>query len=347
MQSLYCKFKPCTSIHSEVIPSLSWNSVMGTARKLVWLLAACFSMCSWTLAYTQPTEATAARAHARWIWLPKSHASSDKVEFQKSFSLPKDCSEATIIGVAVHNDAEVHLNGQLLLELDGYGPICRADAGDHLQHGENRFTVECQRRSGPPAIAVELRISRADGKQEFQEKERLLEIKGGAGHGLNGLCGGRNDHFWLIHGDGTTVPADMRSCVPRLPGPPQSMSGNVLELTGDGKHAEVIATGLRNPYGLAVNRDGELFTFDADGQSPQAEVEPATVPRPFVRDWTVTELADSLSAVRTGDVENGKGVFVAALCARCHRCGDVGTRYGPDLTHIAQRFSAVEEVGLL
>jgi putative heme-binding domain-containing protein len=38
-------------------------------------------------------------------------------------------------------------------------------------------------------------------------------------------------------------------------------------------------------------------------------------------------------------VTRGERVFQAALCARCHRVGARGPAIGPELTHVAQRFS--------
>ena len=45
---------------------------------------------------------------------------------------------------------------------------------------------------------------------------------------------------------------------------------------------------------------------------------------------------DALLAL-TGDAARGKTLF-AALCAACHRAGDTGLDFGPDLTHIAAKF---------
>jgi putative heme-binding domain-containing protein len=40
--------------------------------------------------------------------------------------------------------------------------------------------------------------------------------------------------------------------------------GTIVRLTLDGKHVEQVAGGLRNPYDICFNRDGELFTYDSD-----------------------------------------------------------------------------------
>ncbi len=40
--------------------------------------------------------------------------------------------------------------------------------------------------------------------------------------------------------------------------------GFILSMNPDGNDIELIATGFRNEYDIALNRDGELFTYDAD-----------------------------------------------------------------------------------
>ena len=40
----------------------------------------------------------------------------------------------------------------------------------------------------------------------------------------------------------------------------------------------------------------------------------------------------------TGDAARGEQVFGKALCAACHKHGDLGQEMGPDLTDVAQRF---------
>ncbi|MGI9427124.1 MAG: c-type cytochrome, partial [Bythopirellula sp.] len=64
------------------------------------------------------------------------------------------------------------------------------------------------------------------------------------------------------------------------------------------------------------------------------------VPLPFVKQWTVSEITDRLTAVKhSTNVKNGAQVFKAASCSRCHRFGTTGQSFGPDLTTVAARFS--------
>lgn len=65
-----------------------------------------------------------------------------------------------------------------------------------------------------------------------------------------------------------------------------------------------------------------------------------TINRPFVRKWTLADLDELLTIPAKGpDRVNGRKLFEAALCSRCHRLGFSGGVAGPDLTSVAGRFS--------
>jgi putative heme-binding domain-containing protein len=63
-------------------------------------------------------------------------------------------------------------------------------------------------------------------------------------------------------------------------------------------------------------------------------------PRPFVRKWTVDELATIVEkGLSKRDFDRGRTLFGAANCFACHRFDNEGGSTGPDLTQIAGRFS--------
>lgn len=67
---------------------------------------------------------------------------------------------------------------------------------------------------------------------------------------------------------------------------------------------------------------------------------PAAPPRPLVKEWTVDELLDTVATSnRVPDFQQGKEVFAAAQCYKCHRMGVQGGILGPDLTAAGGRFS--------
>jgi putative heme-binding domain-containing protein len=66
-----------------------------------------------------------------------------------------------------------------------------------------------------------------------------------------------------------------------------------------------------------------------------------TVDRPFVKEWTLDELAPAVAAGLKGrDYDRGRALFASVKCFACHRYNDEGGGLGPDLSGIAGRFSA-------
>ena len=67
---------------------------------------------------------------------------------------------------------------------------------------------------------------------------------------------------------------------------------------------------------------------------------PIVVSRSTVQQWTMNDFHSWLSNdTYRPDAQRGAGVFVEAMCSRCHRSGARGPAVGPDLTQIASRFS--------
>ncbi len=72
---------------------------------------------------------------------------------------------------------------------------------------------------------------------------------------------------------------------------------------------------------------------------PTADVE-LDVRRPFVQKWTLADMSERLHEVAKGrDFAQGKEMFAAAQCARCHRLGGKGAVLGPDLTSARSRYT--------
>ena len=60
----------------------------------------------------------------------------------------------------------------------------------------------------------------------------------------------------------------------------------------------------------------------------------------MVRKWQSADFKEALDFDVAGrDIANGKKVFTLALCSRCHRHGRNGYPVGPDLSHVAGRFT--------
>ena len=126
------------------------------------------------------------------------------------------------------------------------------------------------------------RITDSDGDDNLDKVETLREVASRGDHGVHAVVptpDGKS--FFLITGNNTTPPeiADS-SPVPQvwgedhlLPSMPDGRGHNrgvlapggiIYKVTPDGEKFEAYASGFRNIFDGAVNRDGELFTYDAD-----------------------------------------------------------------------------------
>lgn len=127
-----------------------------------------------------------------------------------------------------------------------------------------------------------VRLSDLDGDGKFEEAIRLRETPGGVGHGRDQLALGPDGMLYLMHGDDVRAPTsgftqgseiahgrDDRflplawdrfnwSASVRHP------AGHVIRTDAEGKRWDLVCVGLRNPFGIAFNEDGEMFTYDAD-----------------------------------------------------------------------------------
>jgi hypothetical protein len=67
---------------------------------------------------------------------------------------------------------------------------------------------------------------------------------------------------------------------------------------------------------------------------------PNTGPQIFVKVWTAEDLLPKLERISHGrSFSAGRLAFAAAQCINCHRMGNTGGDFGPDLTAVGARFS--------
>ena len=126
------------------------------------------------------------------------------------------------------------------------------------------------------------RLRDTDGDDQFDEVKLLKATPGDVGHGRNDLALGPDGMIYSIHGDDVRLPDDydpagstlrnymdarlsgcdwdreFSNASMKLPG------GYVARTDRDGQRWEVIAGGMRNPFGIAFSATAELFTYDAD-----------------------------------------------------------------------------------
>jgi len=126
------------------------------------------------------------------------------------------------------------------------------------------------------------RISDRDGDDQLEHVELLHEVHSKSDHGVHALVptlDGKS--FYLITGNNTLPPKMADSSPVRqvwgedhlLPSMPDGRGHNrgvlapggiIYRMTPDGKTFEAYASGFRNIFDAAINREGELFTYDAD-----------------------------------------------------------------------------------
>ncbi|MFP6873456.1 MAG: hypothetical protein VCA55_08085, partial [Verrucomicrobiales bacterium] len=113
------------------------------------------------------------------------------------------------------------------------------------------------------------RLRDTNGDGTFDEQKLLHASEGGVGHGRNDLALGPGGKIYAIHGDSVQLPngiTDFTSPLRRNFQPFRGNEGHVIRMDPDGSNREIFCGGLRNPYGIAFNTDGEAFTYDADAE---------------------------------------------------------------------------------
>ncbi len=126
------------------------------------------------------------------------------------------------------------------------------------------------------------RITDSDGDDHLDKVELLHEVKSHSDHGVHALLPTPDGKaLYLVTGNNTQPPPLADSSPVRqvwgedhlLPSMPDGRGHNrgvlapggiIYRVSPDGQTFEAYASGFRNVFDAAVNRDGELFTYDAD-----------------------------------------------------------------------------------
>ncbi|QDV47638.1 Cytochrome c [Stieleria neptunia] len=114
------------------------------------------------------------------------------------------------------------------------------------------------------------RLRDTDADDQFDQVELLREFPGSVGHGRNDLALGPDGWIYSIHGDSVELATenidDRTSPLRAARNGQRSEEGHLIRTDRDGSHWERLASGLRNPFGIDFNDDGEAFTYDADNE---------------------------------------------------------------------------------
>ncbi|MGE3779031.1 MAG: hypothetical protein AB7F89_17735, partial [Pirellulaceae bacterium] len=113
------------------------------------------------------------------------------------------------------------------------------------------------------------RLRDSNGDDRFDDVQLLKRLPGSVGHGRNDVVLGPDGYLYLMHGDSVEIPRDAVDWTSPYREHRQGKStleGHLLRTDLEGRRWEVLAAGLRNPYGIAFHADGEPFTYDADAE---------------------------------------------------------------------------------
>lgn len=142
--------------------------------------------------------------------------------------------------------------------------------------------VNSRSERGEAEISGVWRLTDTDGDDQYDKKEHILPLNGGSEHGPHAMIlTPDGKRILMCAGNNTDLPANIaRSRVPRNWGEDHLLGrmpdarghnanrmgpgGFILSFDPDASDVELIATGFRNEYDIALNREGELFAYDAD-----------------------------------------------------------------------------------
>ena len=125
------------------------------------------------------------------------------------------------------------------------------------------------------------RVTDSDGDDRLDKVEKLRGMTTRGDHGIHAvLLEPDKKSIYLITGNNTTPAKSDASRIPLhwgedhlLPRMPDGRGHNrdrlapggiIYNISPDGKHWEIVSSGYRNIFDGGFNRDGELFTYDAD-----------------------------------------------------------------------------------
>ena len=125
------------------------------------------------------------------------------------------------------------------------------------------------------------RIRDTDGDDTYDEFTLIKPLEMGYEHSAHCIIQTEDGKgLYLVSGDHSRVPAGVPSMqppvwledslLPSMPDPQghavgiKAPCGWICRVSPDGKDWKVIASGLRNSVDIAINREGELFTYDSD-----------------------------------------------------------------------------------
>lgn len=194
---------------------------------------------------------------------------------------------------------------RLTLSEDGEQVISADTIGETLEEcrglvwrGDSLF-VHANRTGGL------FRLRDRAGDDRFSEMTCLVNTEGRTGHGRNALVVGPDQSIHAIVGDDIRVPdGSIRRARPEVSAAEELGHHARMHERGDQPTWESLSRGLRNPYGIDFNADGEAFTYDADNEGDAG--------LPFYRPTRINHLVSGANYGWHQDRQNTRSFPVAA-----------------------------------
>ncbi len=125
------------------------------------------------------------------------------------------------------------------------------------------------------------RLQDLDHDGTFEDSKRIIPMSGTSEHGPHAIIVGPDGRLYTCSGNDSEIPETItRSRVPKVWGNDHLLGrmpdargfmanrmgpgGFVLSFNPDASDVELVALGFRNEYDIAFNKQGDLFTYDAD-----------------------------------------------------------------------------------
>ncbi|GAA4435710.1 c-type cytochrome [Bremerella cremea] len=214
---------------------------------------------------------------------------ADGFQVELLYSVPKD-KEGSWVSMCVGPDGN-------LIVCDQYGKLYNVAVPDAGQKGEVTVTPIDVQIGGAQGLVWAFdslyvvvnsgqfpsglhRVTDSDGDGKLDKVTQLRKLSGGGEHGPHAvMLHPDGEHLVIVCGNQTNetefassrVPQvwDEDLVLPRIYGrgfmrEKMAPGGYIAKIDPEGKEWELLAVGFRNEYDAAFNRDGELFTYDAD-----------------------------------------------------------------------------------
>ncbi|MEW4566152.1 c-type cytochrome [Bremerella sp. JC770] len=250
-------------------------------KQPVWAFLSMFALLLVFSSMTQAKEPTATD--------PKHFKVADGFQVELLYSVPKD-QQGSWVSMCIGPDGN-------LIVCDQYGKLYHVTVPDAGTEGEVTVTPIDVEIGGAQGLLWAFdslyvvvnsgqfpsglhRVTDSNGDGKLDKVTELRKLTGGGEHGPHAvMMHPDGEHLVIVCGNQTNetefasslVPQvwDEDLILPRIYGrgfmrDKMAPGGYIAKIDPEGKEWELMAIGFRNQYDAAFNRDGELFTYDAD-----------------------------------------------------------------------------------